>query len=352
MNEEKLIKELRHIDNFKQFDVNQEWSAFLEKTQDLKDNKAVLTSLADENKSAKVRKLPFAIISTAAAIAVLIGVFFIMDQPDDALQSSEVVVEEPVIIEQTPPVIKEEPIVVQEKRQLDIVQVDTEPNFINVDADKVFHLDDGSKINFITVSSIAFAETFKGLVERVIHLHSGEVKFDVAKDENRPFTVITNNSGISVTGTIFRVAKSGEDTTVKTLEGVVELYSVENEDIRKTVNAGQEYSFDGENFQEIVPVEEAKVEAEPVDEGIKGMKITLEVFSKNVLFKDKIQIKTKVLKGVKDEIFILPSDINPSKNEDIDRIILSLKNQFEAEIEERDGCESCYKVLSIKKKSN
>lgn len=80
-------------------------------------------------------------------------------------------------------------------------------------------LEDGSTIELNTSSTVSVH--FKDSVREVL-LHSGEAMFNVAKDINRPFRVITNERVITAVGTAFSVRRPGEvETHVVVDEGVV-----------------------------------------------------------------------------------------------------------------------------------
>ncbi|WP_417319820.1 FecR family protein [Erythrobacter aureus] len=81
-------------------------------------------------------------------------------------------------------------------------------------------LEDGSVITLGAQSKIetAFTDT-----SRQVTLVSGEAFFDVAKDENRPFFVIADDTLVRVVGTQFDVKHSGETIHIAVLEGVVEV---------------------------------------------------------------------------------------------------------------------------------
>lgn len=61
--------------------------------------------------------------------------------------------------------------------------------------------------------------------ERRLHLWSGEARFDVAKDKDRPFLVETPQATVRAVGTVFNVRAAAADTAVTVLEGRVEVVS-------------------------------------------------------------------------------------------------------------------------------
>jgi transmembrane sensor len=61
--------------------------------------------------------------------------------------------------------------------------------------------------------------------ERHLHLWSGEARFQVAKDKDRPFLVETPQATVRAVGTVFNVRAADADTAVTVLEGRVEVVS-------------------------------------------------------------------------------------------------------------------------------
>jgi transmembrane sensor len=88
-------------------------------------------------------------------------------------------------------------------------------------------LPDGSSVtlNTNTILDINFTETHRKLT-----LVKGEAKFDVTKDLERPFTVITGNSSFTALGTIFNVQKENEkDIELLVTEGRVLISDADTE---------------------------------------------------------------------------------------------------------------------------
>jgi len=70
-----------------------------------------------------------------------------------------------------------------------------------------FMLPDGTKIHLNTDSNVTVAYT---LGHRKLTLLKGEASFDVAKDKNRPFTVIVGSQSFTALGTVFNVQKNDD----------------------------------------------------------------------------------------------------------------------------------------------
>lgn len=86
-------------------------------------------------------------------------------------------------------------------------------------------LSDGTSVQLNAGTSIRFPENFLEGQERKVFIEYGEAFFDVAKDENNPFIVHTNDMDIKVLGTQFNVSAYPEDEAVSTVlvEGAVQL---------------------------------------------------------------------------------------------------------------------------------
>ena len=79
-------------------------------------------------------------------------------------------------------------------------------------------LEDGSVVEMNTASEI---DVNYETAERIVTLLAGEVLFDVRRDADRPFIVITADVEIRVHGTKFNVYRQAGETTVTVLEGNV-----------------------------------------------------------------------------------------------------------------------------------
>ncbi|GHF85388.1 FecR family protein [Thalassotalea marina] len=84
---------------------------------------------------------------------------------------------------------------------------------------RVFALPDGSDVMLNTNSQIEVSFTDK---QRLIKLLYGEAQFKVAKNPNRPFTVVTGNKSFTALGTTFTVNKNNnKDMELFVIEGQV-----------------------------------------------------------------------------------------------------------------------------------
>ena len=85
-----------------------------------------------------------------------------------------------------------------------------------------FPLEDGSIVSLNAQSTLRVEFSDDG---RNVRLVSGEAMFDVARDPNRPFRVVTDGAMIQAVGTQFNVRYRGADTMVTVVEGVVDVQS-------------------------------------------------------------------------------------------------------------------------------
>ena len=92
-------------------------------------------------------------------------------------------------------------------------------------------LSDGSRIKLNAASSVSFPTSFKGM-ERVVDLH-GEAYFEVAKNIQHPFKVISGLQTVEVLGTHFNVDAYADDSEIKTtlVEGSVKVVVGKNQTI-------------------------------------------------------------------------------------------------------------------------
>jgi ferric-dicitrate binding protein FerR (iron transport regulator) len=87
------------------------------------------------------------------------------------------------------------------------------------------NLPDGSKVWLNASSSLRYPTNFIGNI-RNVEL-TGEAYFEVAKNANKPFRVVSNNQVVEVLGTHFNISSYADETSVKTtlLEGSVKVLS-------------------------------------------------------------------------------------------------------------------------------
>ena len=92
---------------------------------------------------------------------------------------------------------------------------------------------------------------------RTLHLISGEILLDVAKDANRPFRVITDQGSVRALGTRFVVERLDTATRLAMIESSTE---VKNAEQQRTVHAGQQVRFDHSGIYSQAAVNGAEIE--------------------------------------------------------------------------------------------
>lgn len=101
------------------------------------------------------------------------------------------------------------------------------------------NLPDGSKVWLNAGSSLRFPTNFTGNI-RSVEL-AGEAYFEVAKNAQKPFRVISNSQVVEVLGTHFNISSYVDDSSVKTtlLEGSVKVLSTKSNQ-SKLLKPGQQ----------------------------------------------------------------------------------------------------------------
>ena len=109
--------------------------------------------------------------------------------------------------------------------------------YSNVGEQKVVQLDDNSEIILNTNSAIKvnYTNQFREVV-----LLQGEARFNVAKNNERPFVVNTTQGTVTVTGTQFNVSLYNDSATVSLFEGSVALTSNQASKLRKNLFSNQQ----------------------------------------------------------------------------------------------------------------
>jgi ferric-dicitrate binding protein FerR (iron transport regulator) len=100
-------------------------------------------------------------------------------------------------------------------------------------------LPDGSKVWLNAASSIRYPTAFAGN-ERRVEI-TGEAYFEVTKNPEKPFIVVTDQASVTVLGTHFNVMAYPEESSVQTtlLEGLVKVTG-NNTQQTNIINPGQE----------------------------------------------------------------------------------------------------------------
>jgi hypothetical protein len=113
-------------------------------------------------------------------------------------------------------------------------------------------LPDGSHIWLNSGSSVKFPVSFAGLKERKVFI-TGEVYFEVSKDQQRPFRVISEGQQVTVHGTHFNINGYQDEPESKTtlLEGSV--------DINGTLLKPNQQAVLGKDELKVIPVDAENV---------------------------------------------------------------------------------------------
>jgi len=123
-------------------------------------------------------------------------------------------------------------------------------------------LPDGSKVWLNAQSSLRFPTAFTGN-ERVVEL-TGEAYFEVAKNKEKPFKVITPREGqVEVLGTHFNINAYADEEVMKTtlLEGKVKLTALDNGE-SALLNPGEQSSLSqSSHLSQPIPVQTEEVVA-------------------------------------------------------------------------------------------
>jgi hypothetical protein len=359
MNKDNLHNEIEDLKDFRVFNVDDEWEQFRKKV-DASDDQATIKDSSNSSPS-KVVSLPRYFSAIAAGLLVLIvsTIAFLNLQKEEST----------IVHEPTPNLIKqvETPIEVEtpveqtihpsvsEEQNTVVVTESKEPieenEYRSVEANEVISLEDGSTVEILTASLIKVPKTFEGSTERLINLKSGSAIFDVVESPDKPFKVLTDNAGVSVLGTSFRLIKDGLSNTLKTITGEVNFYSLSDESINATVAEGQEFVFDGNEMLDVTEEEEEVIEEQPALEmGKYNLKAIQNSWSQ--YYSDNVKLK---LKSIDKDIQSLPFEfpklyISSGDPERITKGIELLKNEFDVDVEKLDDCQHCYKINSIKAK--
>ena len=120
------------------------------------------------------------------------------------------------------------------------------------DRDLELDLADGTIVHLKQGATLKYPENFNR-ASRTVEM-TGEIYFDVARDPQKPFVVNTDRTKVTVLGTAFVIDASDEQNRVTNLyvtEGSVAFQSKRNDDVKLTVQAGQQARLDGNQLKPI-----------------------------------------------------------------------------------------------------
>ncbi|RXK13226.1 siderophore-interacting protein [Halarcobacter mediterraneus] len=123
-----------------------------------------------------------------------------------------------------------------------------QPSYINslvthIETIKEFKLPDNTKLALDAKTKINIKYFHN---TRKIKLLYGKVFFEVEKDKNRPFNIISNKTHIQVVGTSFEVENQENKTTIKVKEGIVKISKINDFENLQTITLlkkGQELTL-------------------------------------------------------------------------------------------------------------
>lgn len=110
----------------------------------------------------------------------------------------------------------------------------TPSGYIGHFADQIelLNLDDGSEVTINRNSKLSYADNFTDKRDIIL---DGEAYFDVARDEQHPFSIHTDHADITVLGTSFNIYEGDDYTDVYVTSGKVKVLTKNNE-VTLTVN--------------------------------------------------------------------------------------------------------------------
>ncbi len=119
-------------------------------------------------------------------------------------------------------------------------------------------LADGSTVHLNTASAIAIDFTRSA---RTIRLLKGEAAFTVARDRDRPFTVVAGSGSTTALGTRFIVRQDGDQTDVTVTEHSVRVVETAKPDALSIVAEGQSLRYGPAGLQPVHRVESGMADA-------------------------------------------------------------------------------------------
>ncbi len=388
--EQRLLRELERTRGYKSFDVDQEWEQFL--------------SIAESSESSNVetdnvRRLPLrAIMAAAASVIILIGLFSLFRTGENVNQPRSLV-EEKVEIPQTKPateetVVRKEvtqdpqyPITSESVTEQNAIVSTDAPGGLVVEGNEQFlstvtkyelEMDDGTIIAFEPGTQAIVLKDFKGAPERAVKLLNGSAIFDVESNDRAPFKIYTENAGIKVLGTVFKVEAELTRTRVENIEGQVSFFALSKPNDFKILNPGDIIEFDGREFAllqeggpdivakdvsdlkikpnaatlntpdnpKLMNIQDISERVEKPNYTMKGLISLFDQFAKSKLIVD----SKKVLKQdfTNEQTLFIPVNYLYSNSENLLPLLKYLDGIIDISYAESDKCDNCYQILSMK----
>lgn len=387
--DQRLLRELEHIKSFKSFDVDQEWEQFLTIAE---------SSESSKNESDNIRRLSWrAIMAVAASVIILVGLFSLFRTGENVSQP-QILVEEKVVIPETELAAVEAagqndvtdeplyPITAASVTEQNAIVSNEIPGGLTVkDHEQFLHtvtkydlkMDDGTVIAFEPGSEAIVLKKFEGAEERSVRMISGSAIFDVESNDRAPFKIYTENAGIKVLGTVFRVDTKMSNTRVENIEGQVMFYALSMTDDYKVLNQGDIVEYDGKQFallQEGGPdfvaknVSELTIKSAPSKLNIpdnpklmnlqelherverhnytmKGLSSLLKQFAKNKVIVDSKEVLKQDFTN--EQTLFIPVDYLYSDNDNLLPLLVFLDDVIDISYVKSDKCDNCYQILSL-----
>lgn len=132
-------------------------------------------------------------------------------------------------------------------------------DIVNAEEKMERKLSDGSVVKISQGASLKTLRFYSFVGERRVKI-SGEVNFDIAKDENKPFIVDTEKTAIRVLGTKFNIISSGIEAEVANEEGLIRFFEKANPANGVELEEGDRIKYDGSGF---IDLNEPEVIPEP-----------------------------------------------------------------------------------------
>jgi len=218
--------------------------------------------------------------------------------------------------------LKQEPLY---KEIVTTTKIDT---VLLVDGSKIF-LGENSKLKY-------FTRIEKDTKKRYVEL-DGTATFDIVHNEKLPFVVFSNNAGIDVLGTVFKIEKKEESLVVENVSGVVKLFEWENAANSIVLHDGEKAEFSKEGIHKIEP----EVIEEPVE--MKGQFYTIDDIIESLFEKFESRITTAPYPNIalNERVFV---DLEQS----LDGILSQLEDT--SNIKYRKTCKNCYEISVLRSK--
>jgi len=163
----------------------------------------------------------------------------------------------------------------------------------------------------------------------------GDATFDIAHDKDLPFVLKTQDAGIDVLGTIFKVERVSTGIGFENIRGLINLFEWENASNSLILKEGEKAIFTPDGIRRVLP--------KPVKVDLSGGYYKVEKIIDLLFEKYETRFSTAPYADVRmeDEVFI-----------DIDQPLESILSQLDttADIKYRKTCKNCYEISVLRSK--